>query len=237
MRRNLAQSLFQYGQVETTLIKAKEVRPFVERLITLAKRNTLPCRQRIVALLGDRAAISKDEQEKYDAMTDAQRHKVLRARSGRRHRSGKVPAGYNKKKIPFVAHSVVDKLVKEIGPKFAGRPGGYTRIIRLSTRRIGDASDLALLQLVGDEERPSGVKKTISPRRQKALDRVHFVEGKGQRRRPKSRSGKASAAPPKVSADSPTESQAAAADSAVEREGEAPAEPIGQADQRQKPEA
>lgn len=188
MRRNLAQSLFQYGQIETTLPKAKEVRPFVERLITLARQDTLARRQRVVSLLCDRAVISKDDQEKYDAMSSAQQSKVLRNRSGRRHRLGLVPASYNKKKIPFVARSVVDILFKEIAPKYANRQGGYTRIIRLAASRIGDNSDLALLQLVGSEEAPDRVKKTVSPRRRKAQDRTAYLEGKAVKRRSRSRS-------------------------------------------------
>lgn len=184
MRRNLAQSLFQYGQIETTLIKAKEVRPFVERLITLARHDTLANRRRILSLLGDRAVITKEEQEKYDAMSDAQRQKVLRAKSGRRHRTGRVPAAYNKKKIPFVAHSVVDRLIKEVAPMFADRPGGYTRIIHLTKRRVGDNSELAVLQLVGKEKAPERIKHAISPRRQKAIDRsVYLEQGKAPKRR------------------------------------------------------
>ena len=180
----MAQSLFQYGQIETTLVKAKEILPFVERLITLARKGTLQSRQRLIALLGDRSILSKEEQEKYDAMSDAQRRKVLMGRSGRRHRAGKVPASYNKKTIPFVAQSVVHQLMAKVAPKFADRPGGYTRIIRLSNRRIGDAGDLAILQLVGEEEeKPKGVKKTVGQRRQRALDRVHFMEGKGGKRK------------------------------------------------------
>ena len=193
LRRNLAQSLIQYGQIETTLIKAKEVRPFVERLITLARKDTVANRQRALSLLADRAALSKEEQEKYDAMSDAQRHKVLRARSGRRHRTGKVPASYNKKKIPFVAHSVINRLFGEVAPKYVDRAGGYTRIIRLSTRRIGDNADLALLQLVGSEEKPDRLKKTISPRRQKAADRATYLE---QGKVPKRRRGKGAKAEP-----------------------------------------
>ncbi len=192
LRRNLAQSLFQHGQIQTTLVKAKEVRPFVERLITLARRNTLASRQRLESLLTDRAAISKDDQEKYDAMSDAQRAKVLKARSGRRHRTGKVPASYNKKKIPFVATSIIHKLVNEVAPKFAGRPGGYTRIIRLPKSRIGDGGDLAILQLVGGEEAPGKVRKTTGQRRRKAADRTRYLEGRAA---PKKRVRPTKAAP------------------------------------------
>ncbi len=180
----MAQSLFQYGQIETTLMKAKEIRPFVERLITLARSGTLKNRQRLIAILGDRSIIGADDQEKYDAMTDAQRHKVLVARSGRRHRAGKVPAGYNKKKIPFVAQTVVHKLIAEIAPKYQDRPGGYTRIIRLAKRRIGDNSDLAILQLVGEEQKAStDVKSVVGSRRQRTLNRIRFLEGKAPARK------------------------------------------------------
>ena len=219
LRRNLAQSLFQYGQIETTLIKAKEVRPFVERLITLARKDSLTHRQRALSLLGDRAVITKDEQEKYDAMSDAQRNKVLRAKSGRRHRSGKVPASYNKKKIPFVAHSVIDRLFKDVAPKFVDRPGGYTRIIRLSKRRVGDNSELALLQLVGQEEKSERVKKTVSPRRQKAADRVvYFEQGKVPKRR-RVKGGKTETAAKKgtVPGDRETSAGAEGQDAGVEK--------------------
>ena len=183
MRRNMAQSLFQHGQITTTLIKAKDVRPFVERLITLAREGTLRSRQRVVALLGDRAALSKEEQEQYDPMSYAQRHRVMMSRSGRRHRTGKVPASYNKKKYPFVARSVVNRLFEDIAPKFKDRPGGYTRIIRLAERRIGDAGDLAMLQLVGNEPAAESPKKTSIRRRQKTWDRIRYLEGKESKKK------------------------------------------------------
>lgn len=184
MRRNLAQSLFQYGQIETTLIKAKDVRPFVERLITLARKGTLQARQRVLALLGDRAALSKDEQERYDAMPSAQQARILTNRSGRRHRTGQVPASYNKKTYTFVAKSVVHRLFTDIAPRYKDRPGGYTRIIRLAKHRIGDNSDLAILQLVGTEEPTTGTtRKTSMPRRRKAADRVRYLEGKATKKK------------------------------------------------------
>jgi len=202
----MAQSLFQYGQIETTLVKAKEIRPYVERLITLARKGTLQSRQRLIALLGDRSVLSKEEQEKYDGMSAAQRRKVLTARSGRRHRAGKVPASYNKKKISFVAQSVVHKLITDVAPKFADRPGGYTRIIRLPKRRIGDAGDLAILQLLGEEgEKPKGVKKTVGQRRQKALDRVLFMEGKGGKRKGRGPQKKAAESSAKAAKEQPAD--------------------------------
>ena len=82
MRRNMAQSLFQYGQIETTLSKAKIVRPFVERLITIARKGTLQSRQRVTALLNDRAILDREQEEKYEQMSDSQRRKVMVTRSG-----------------------------------------------------------------------------------------------------------------------------------------------------------
>lgn len=180
LRRNLAQSLFQHGEIRTTWEKAKEVRPFVEKLITLARTNTLRARQRIEAALTDRSLIPADQQEAYDNMSDAQRHRVLFARTGRRHRAGNVPASYNKKKVPFVATSVIHKLFADIAPRYVDRPGGYTRIVRLAKRRVGDDGRMAILQLVGSEEAPAGGLKKAAPgrRRRRADARRAFAEGK-----------------------------------------------------------
>ena len=60
MRRNMAASLFEHGAVKTTLTKAKELKPFVERLITIARTGTLHARRRVIALLGDRAVADKE---------------------------------------------------------------------------------------------------------------------------------------------------------------------------------
>ena len=57
MRRNLVSSLFQHETISTTIEKAKEVKPFAEKLITLAKKGTLPARRRAIAMLGNRDVI------------------------------------------------------------------------------------------------------------------------------------------------------------------------------------
>ena len=62
LRRNMAQSLFEHGTIRTTEAKAKEVRPFVERLITLARRNDLTSRRRVIQLMQDRR-VTDEEQE------------------------------------------------------------------------------------------------------------------------------------------------------------------------------
>lgn len=182
MRRNLAQSLIEHGEIRTTLPKAKEVRRFVERVITLARRGDLRSRQRVIAMLGDRAVIPADQQEAYDSMGRAARERVLVSRSGRRHRTGTVPASYNKKKFSFVATSVVHKLMTDVAPRFADRPGGYTRIIRLAEHRIGDNGDWAILQLVGTEEASKGdVRRSAGHRRKRIEKRLRMLKtGKRQ---------------------------------------------------------
>ena len=116
MRRNLVASLFEHETISTTIEKAKEVKPFAEKLITLAKKGTLSARRRAISLLGNRDIIEQQN-------------------------GGTVRKG-----------TVIGKLFSEIAPRYIDRPGGYTRIIRLSLRRLGDNGQLVLLQLVGKDE-------------------------------------------------------------------------------------
>ena len=116
MRRNLTASLFEHETISTTIQKAKDVKSFAEKLITLAKKGTLAARRRAISLLGNRSLYKEED--------------------------GKV----------VKAGTVVSKLFSELGPRYLDRPGGYTRIIRLSKKRLGDNSQLVLLQLVGQEE-------------------------------------------------------------------------------------
>lgn len=174
LMRNMAQSLFENGQITTTLPRAKNLRPFVERLITLARRahnGDLNARRRIIRLLNDRASIPAEHRSDYEDMPDSKRARVLRARSGRRHRTGAARAG-----LPFTAQSVVYRLINEIAPRFEDRPGGYTRIIRLARRRIGDAGQLAVLQLLGEEQSPGTVTRPKrTTRSRKAESRYAFA--------------------------------------------------------------
>jgi large subunit ribosomal protein L17 len=185
LRRNLAQSLFEHGQVRTTLVKAKETRPFVERLITLARKahdGSLAARQRLVSVLNDRAIIAQEHQEDYLGLSDAQRQKVLRSRSGRRHRTGQPRPGRE-----YTAQSVIHKLINEVAPQFDGRPGGYTRIIKLPDRRIGDNGELAILQLVGTETRATDVPKSkgTTARKRRIDGRYDLVERLAKKSKPK----------------------------------------------------
>lgn len=165
MLRNLAQNLFEHGEIRTTLPKAKDARPFVEKLITLAvdvrRRGSagdpvgsLSARRRIHSMLADRAIIPAAHRDEYNLMSDAARERTLRMPTGRRYRTGE-PKG----RLAFTAESITHRLIEHIAPKYLDRPGGYTRVVRLPDRRIGDSSELALLQLVGNEESPGAVSK------------------------------------------------------------------------------
>lgn len=185
MQRNLAQSLFEHGEVRTTLAKAKDVRPFAERLITLAKKargGSITARRRIHQLLGDRSLVPAEHQEEYDLLSDVKRAKALRAPSGRRHRRGE-PKG----KLAFTGETVIHRLVDKIAPKYEDRPGGYTRVIRLPDRRIGDHSELALVQLIGDEQGPGSLTRRRKTARRKRADAryaaaIKATKGAGRRK-------------------------------------------------------
>ena len=97
MLRAMVTYLLENGQIKTTLTRAKEVAPVAEKMITLAKDNTLVSYRQALGF------ITKED--------------------------------------------VANKLFKEIGPKYADRNGGYTRIVRIGPRR-GDAAEMAIIQLV-----------------------------------------------------------------------------------------
>jgi large subunit ribosomal protein L17 len=103
--RNMASALFERERIRTTLMKAKELRPYAERLITLAKRED----DRLHA----RRLVSRDIQDP----------------------------------------GVVKKLFDSLGARYATRPGGYTRILRLGPRK-GDGAEMAILELLGSEYQP-----------------------------------------------------------------------------------
>src|ERR671933_1660553 len=117
MLRNQATALLRHERIETTVPKAKELRPFVERLITIAKRGVasgdvngkaLHARRLVLAELSDK--------------------------------------------------DVVGKLFETLAPRFAERPGGYTRILRVGFRR-GDSAEVAQIELVGSEYKPAAEAK------------------------------------------------------------------------------
>ncbi len=168
LRRNLAQSLFEHGQITTTLQKAKDLRPFVERLITLAKKarqGDLGSRRGIHRLLTERFLVPREHQDDYDNMSNARRRAVRQSRSGRRYRTGEGRAS-----LPFTAQAISHRLINDIAQRYEDRNGGYTRIVRLAKTRVGDRGEQAILQLVGEEEVPGNVPKPAKSARQRRSD-------------------------------------------------------------------
>jgi large subunit ribosomal protein L17 len=129
MLRNQATALLRYEHLTTTVPRAKELRPFVERLITIAKRG-VTAGDANGRVLTARRLVMRDVQDR----------------------------------------EVVSKLFDSIAPRFAARPGGYTRLLRLGFRR-GDSAEVAQVELVGSEFNP----------------RAKDTESKGEGEKPKAK--------------------------------------------------
>jgi large subunit ribosomal protein L17 len=132
MLRNMATSLVNARdeRIVTTVAKAKELRPFVERVITLAKRAS--------GLEGDDAA--------------AQALHLRRQAAGFFHAGNRQQApSTGRRKQPRAPRTAgvaaLKRLFDELGARYKDRPGGYTRIIRLG-HRDGDNAELAIIELV-----------------------------------------------------------------------------------------
>ncbi len=97
---NLAGALLEHGRIQTTEAKAKAVKPFAEKMITLGRRGDLAARRQALAQL----------------------------------------------RSQYVVH----QLFAEVAPRFAERPGGYTRIVKLGPRQ-GDAAEMVYLEFVDHE--------------------------------------------------------------------------------------
>lgn len=165
MLRNLAAGLFEHGQIETTLPKAKAVQPFVEKIITLAKQNTFKARRQIEAKINDRKIhVWVADPNVPDSAKDNDYFDLPDAGDIEFNRYGEV------RKAP----RLVQHIMTEVAPKFSDRDGGYTRIVRTGRHRLGDGSDLVLLQLVGEEEGPQ-IGGGTSTRRQRANNRAAFA--------------------------------------------------------------
>jgi len=112
MLRNQATELLRYEHLTTTVPRAKELRPFVERIITIAKRG-VAAGDKNGHVLTARRRVMQDLQDR----------------------------------------EVVSKLFDSLAPRFATRPGGYTRLLRIGFRK-GDAAEVAQVELVGSEFNP-----------------------------------------------------------------------------------
>ena len=126
------------GRIVTTLAKAKEVRPLVERCITIAKRGL--------------AATERAKPFATDADRDSSEWKAWRG-SDRWSQWAKAvaPAVVARRRVvQLLGDKQAARIVFErIAPRFVDRPGGYTRILKLATPRLGDAGPRAILEFVG----------------------------------------------------------------------------------------
>jgi large subunit ribosomal protein L17 len=176
MLRNLAAGLFQHGQITTTVPKAKAVQPFVEKIITKAKKGDLHARRQVIALLGgDRNAFDWIYSPK-DA-TDREREQVQELRE-RAEAFFPIPDSDQVERNRYGELRKSPKLVRHIfenvAPRFADRPGGYTRIVKLAYTRVGDSAEMCVLQFVGAEEGPE-IGGRPSTRRRAADKRTAYA--------------------------------------------------------------
>ena len=155
MLRNLATSLINSrdDRIVTTLPKAKELRPFIEKAITLSRRA--------VSLEGNGSeAIGVHLRRQAASFFHAGNHG--RAATTRR---GQIPPPRS------AGVAALSRLFDELGERFRDRPGGYTRIIKMG-RRSGDGAELAIIELVDNarekEAQTSTRKRTKGSSKKKA---------------------------------------------------------------------
>ena len=138
------------GRIVTTLEKAKEIRPLVEKCITIARKG-------LEAEAGAEEFATKAERgskEWKDWRESAQWQKWAQARS---------PGITARRRVYSIIRDkeAVGILFNKIAPRFSGRPGGYTRIMRLAKPRLGDNGTRAILEFVGKNDRVT--KKSTKP--------------------------------------------------------------------------
>jgi large subunit ribosomal protein L17 len=120
MMANMLKSLIDNERIVTSVPKAKELRRYADKMVTLAKKNTLSSKRQAISTL-------------------MIRFNTLTPKEARAARQGDTSA-YN------VDRKVIEKLFAILGPRFADRQGGYTRIVRLSERRVGDNSQKCVIE-------------------------------------------------------------------------------------------
>src|SRR5436190_6181643 len=162
MLRNLATSLInsREDRIVTTMPKAKELRPFVERAITLSRR---------AASLEDGSDANGLHLRRQAASFFHSGNHAQAAAAGRR----------GQPKPPRTSGvAALQRLFGELGERFKDRPGGYTRIIRMG-RRAGDGAELAIIELVDnarDQQAQAGARKGAAKSKKKKVSDTKVAE-------------------------------------------------------------
>lgn len=133
--RSLARALITHERIVTTLPKAKALRPYIEKLITMAKKAAVIT---AAAPEGDKVARVKALHLRRQAAA------VLGPAHG--------TAVVDKKDEVVEGDTILKKLFRDIGPRYKERPGGYTRVIKQHYRRLGDGGHTAVIELLKEGE-------------------------------------------------------------------------------------
>ncbi|MFI3229956.1 MAG: 50S ribosomal protein L17 [bacterium] len=160
--RNQVTNLLYHGRIKTTEAKAKEIRRIAEKLITLAVKEhknfeVVTVKAKVAKKDENGKRIKEDLNGKkvtvFDEI-DKEIKKDLPTRLNARRKIlsvlypvTEVPADGRKKRANTVEVDMAKKMFDEIGPKYVGRPGGYTRIVKLGARR-GDGAEEVIIELV-----------------------------------------------------------------------------------------
>lgn len=160
--RNQVTNLLYHGKIKTTETKAKEVRKIAEKLITLAIKEkdnfeevTVKAKiakkdeagKRLKEVVNGKKVTIFDEVEKTIKKDLPTRINARRKILSTLYPVTEVPTDGRKKRSNTVSVDMAKKMFEEIAPKYAGRNGGYTRIIKLGVRR-GDGAEQVIIELV-----------------------------------------------------------------------------------------